>query len=181
MDVARFYRHVVHVARRESATLCNLDKGVFFVPERAFVYLVGKEVLVDAAEVFGTDSLRWRTEAKVGQLGPVDLVIDVEGHSTIALEFKMRGDANNITADLDKLATLDALSYRKYFCALIDAWADGSDADSRLKAVRGWRGAGGLQAIPVTENFDSFETKDEQFATPIRCVVGLWEVADNLT
>src|SRR4030095_7127583 len=54
-------RLIAAVARQENQELRPLGRGIAFVPELAFAYLVGKAVTAQSSDIFGTRDVRWRT------------------------------------------------------------------------------------------------------------------------
>jgi hypothetical protein len=55
-------RLIAAVARQENQELRPLGRGIAFVPELAFAYLVGKAVTAQSSDIFGTPDVRWSTD-----------------------------------------------------------------------------------------------------------------------
>ena len=165
---------IVEVARQEDLLLRRVGQGIFIVPELAFVYAVGRAIASRAGEIFGTPRVRWLPETKMGETGRTDLVFEVEGDRTYALEFKRGGSSDDYVSDLRKLATLDPARFERIFCALIDAWPDEIDPNPRISAVER---VPEVKVERLSERFDFFATLNSSFKNQICCVVALWRVA----
>ncbi|TAJ10586.1 MAG: hypothetical protein EPO61_01895 [Nitrospirae bacterium] len=175
LDPLRLYRLVLDVALRENIALLNVGEGIFFLPERAFVYNVGKAIAVNATSLFGSDRVRWLPETKVGSGGPSDLVYEVEGQKGLVIEFKRRGNIDRNLQDLTKLADLDGNKYHRFFCVLVDAWPEKLHEDPRITNIESCLSPP-KKVARVKSQFDFFSTLDRDFVNQVCCVVCLWEI-----
>lgn len=171
--LTRIANIIVDVARNEDLLLRRVGRGIFVVPELAFVYTVGRTIASRAHEIFGTTDVRWLPESAIGDVGRVDLKFEVKDQPTYAFEFKRSGTGAAYVQDLKKLASLDDGKYERIFCALIDAWPDDIDPNPRIKAVE----ESGIPLERLIEHFDFFATLDSRYVNQVCCVVGLWHVA----
>jgi hypothetical protein len=78
---------IIEVARHEDLILRRVGKGIFLVPELAFVYAVGRELAIKAESVLGTAAL-WLPESTICESGRTDLEFDVDNPPGLAIEFK---------------------------------------------------------------------------------------------
>ena len=67
-------RLIAAVARQENQELRPLGRGIAFVPELAFAYLVGKAVTAQSSDIFGTPDVRWSTDELIAGFGRASLV-----------------------------------------------------------------------------------------------------------
>ena len=104
-----------------------------------------------------------------------DLVFEVAGGLTYALEFKRGGNADSYVYDLRKLASLDPSKYERIFCALIDAWPNEIPDVPRIVAVE----ESEIQTERLVKHFDFFATLDSRYKNQVCCVVALWRIASN--
>ncbi|MCH7534661.1 MAG: hypothetical protein IH948_02765 [Bacteroidetes bacterium] len=113
-------------ARRENQKLMHdFGKGIFDVPELAFVYLVGKEIAGDFEGYFNSKDYDWVRETDFGNGGPTDLAFWSKNpmDTSYMLEFKMDDTHDKYTADIRKLKQPLLNKYQdrkveKYFCGL---------------------------------------------------------------
>ena len=170
---------IVEIARREDLVLRRLGKGIFFMPELAFAYMVGREIALHAGDVFGTTDIRWRREIElVKEAGITDLFFETGRNEGIAIEFKVRGRSDEYRADIDKLRTLRAArpGCKAVFCALVDVFCDTLEKDPR---VAGLGGDAGLRRLPHERPFEFFTTVDDAYQKPVCCMVAVWEVSGS--
>lgn len=167
---------ITEVAREEDLILSRVGKGIFLVPELAFVYSVGRALAIDAERIFSTAHVKWIPETAIGEAGRTDLVFEVEAQRAFAFEFKCGGKAQDYAGDIRKLASLDPTKYERIFVALINSWPDKIDSDSRILAVEK---SSGVPTERLTENrhFDSFPTRDPDYVNQVCCVIALWRIA----
>jgi hypothetical protein len=75
IDCAALYRLIVETAIREDLSLRAVGEGIFLMPERAFVFVVGRAIAGQPMAILGSSSVSWRPEATIGNRGPSDLGI----------------------------------------------------------------------------------------------------------
>ena len=175
-DVAReLYAAAVHVARREDAEVHGLNEdGVFFLPELAYAYLVGKEFAERWAYGRGK-RIGWGREKKLGGGGCTDLVIGIPDGPTVAVEFKVRDTSTSYLNDLYKLTSIrdgENPVDLGLFIALVDQAA--GKVDPRIAAVESTLEGAGLSRVVPT--FTTFATDTDRYAGDIECVVAAWTV-----
>lgn len=170
--IASIREAAVAVARREDAELHTLTGGgVFDVPELAFSYLVGKD-LVGRHQGSGPEDVEWDQERVLGNGGPTDLVFRAGGAKPLAVEFKVGGTWPSYVRDVEKLALLDPAGYERVFCALVDAFARDGASDVRIaKLETSCRGRIEVVGTPTV-----IPTRHARYAAPIVCVVGVWRL-----
>lgn len=162
---------VVSTAREEDAILRNVGKGIFYMPELAFSYAVGKKIFINAEQVFGSKRVEWEANKKISDnSGLTDLVIICNGNK-FAIEFKIGGCGDNYKKDIKKLKNVPE-EYAKLFCALIDTWPDSINKDNRIKSVEAETK---ITQIRKDKFFDFFSTLSN-YKKQLCCVVGVWEV-----
>jgi len=117
---------IIEVTKKENQQLMeiahngsNQNLGVFNIPELAFAYECGKQIMQNANIIFGENIPQWCRELNLGNGGPSDLVFNFNDGNKIVIEFKMIDDKYAYRKDLEKLSKLDDKIY-KIFCALID-------------------------------------------------------------
>jgi hypothetical protein len=67
-------RLISAVARQEDQELRPLGRGIAFVPELAFAYLVGRAITARSSDIFGTPDVRWATDELIAGFGRSGLV-----------------------------------------------------------------------------------------------------------
>lgn len=112
---------IFNTIQREDQELLNLhNKGIFFLPELAITYLIGKELVQNSEVVFGCKVLQWYTEYGLGLRSPIDLIIILENEKKYLFEFKTRQKSKSYIKDINKLSEFDSDVYEKFFGAFID-------------------------------------------------------------
>jgi len=164
---------IVNVARKEDLILRHVGKGIFHLPELAFTYIIGREIAINAENIFGTSNIEWFLEKNITEkAGRTDLVFEVNKKNGIAIEFKIGGKHETYIKDIEKLKNIPD-NYETIFCALIDAWPDQLHSDPRIIAVKS---VPGVKPICKDEFFDFFATLSD-FVHQICCIVGIWQVS----
>lgn len=164
---------IVDIARREDLILRRVGKGIFQIPELAFSYMVGRELATNAEYIFGTNKVYWKPENTISNTsGRTDLVFDVEGRSSLAVEFKLGGHPDTYIKDIEKLRKIPT-GYEKVFCALIDTWPEQILNDNRVKTVESQKG---VQRLCTDQFFDFFATLSEKYKGQLCCIVGVWHI-----
>jgi hypothetical protein len=177
IDKDKVYSLISKVARREESELKSLGTGVFLMQEKAFVYMVGKEIANYAKDLFGK-GISWYTEKQiVNESGITDLIVEVNSNLCLAIEFKTRGTEDSYVNDIKKLRKIPD-NYQKIFCALVDVYPEKDvKDDKRIKAVEAEKEKL-VGRLCKKEFFDSFSTTNYGYSSPeqICCVVAAWEV-----
>lgn len=170
---------VHHVAKRENDALeeilGNSDRGsIFDVPELAFSYLVGKEMLSQSRKRLGHEaSLDWAQERSLGNGGPTDLVFRADGARPLAVEFKVSGTSPAYDADIAKLARLDGETYDRVFCALVDAFSTTGERDQRIEKL------GADQRVERIGKCAPLPARHAGYVSDIVCIPTLWYLCDE--
>lgn len=166
---------IVGVAREEDLMLHRVGKGIFLIPELAFVYSVGRALAL-ANRIFSTPEVKWLPETTVGAAGRTDLVFEVKGQQAFAFEFKCAGKADDYAHDIRELASLDPAKYERIFGALIDTWPQEIDPNARILAVEKDSRVP-VERLSESGRFDFFSTLHQGYVKQICSVVGLWRIA----
>lgn len=165
---------IVDTARQEDSILKKVGKGIFQIPELAFTYAVGREIAINAENIFNNSNVRWLPEETITtSSGRTDLVFVSPGSKGLAIEFKIGGPLDSYKKDIDKLSKIDSTKYERIFCALIDAWPDKLLNDPRVLAVE----ENDLSTRLCRDDFfDFFATLHEKYKNQLCCVVGVWHI-----
>jgi hypothetical protein len=178
-------KKIVEVAKNENKELMqisnndlNSELGVFHMPELAFAYECGKQIMQNANNIFGENIPQWCRELNLGNGGPSDLVFIFNDGYKIVIEFKMINDKYAYRKDLEKLSELDGKVY-KIFCALIDINKKELDNDNIID--------GRVMDINqyITKNlYKTKILKDNLFKTNhsrthMYCYVGIWQLINE--
>ena len=173
---------IVSTIRKEDLELYQLhNKGIFFLPELAITYLVGKSIMVNSKKIFGYKVIDWVPETRVEKgLGRSDLILELENGLKLIFEFKVRCDTKKYIADINKLLNVKSAKYLKFFCALMDCYAGEELINNKTVNIIEKEFDGRISRV-VEENkyFDYFTTKDHaiQYSKKqMSCVIGLWEI-----
>ena len=123
--LSRIGEMIERVAREEEFFLKSVaNQRIFHMPELAFSYACGKEIMCHRKYVFGDLHPEWKRETVLGDGGPTDLLFELPNNKSIAIEFKLRGTGESYIRDIEKLLGLDQEKYAVAFCALVDAFSD---------------------------------------------------------
>lgn len=166
---------IVGVAREEDLILRRVGKGIFLMPESAFVYAVGRALALSAKKIFDTPEVEWCPETTFEDVGRVDLVFKVNGGKLFAFEFKRAGSGEAYADDIRKLARLDRASCHALFVGLIEAWPESIKDDPRIRAVEHVEGVTVERITSSGKGFDFFAT-ESHYKNQVCCVVGIWRV-----
>lgn len=175
---------IAAVAEREDRDLFPFKKGIFFLPEHAFSYLVGKEIVRHSMEIFGCEVKSWKTECNDPGSGRSDLVLEFESRNSIVFEFKSRYlpyTKRGYIKDIQNLSDIDSSKYTRYFCALLDC-IDDSMVCRNISEIENILPDTLNSIIEPDNNFYSFKTLDHSNLykdKEIICVIGLWEICDE--
>ena len=171
-------KKIIEVAEEENKQLMAIAKsganakiGIFHMPELAFVYECGKQIMQNSNEIFGDNIPEWCRELGLGNGGLTDLVFAFNDGQKIAIEFKMINDKYEYRRDLDKLSKLDKNTV-KIFCALVDInkkELDGDNiTDGRITYIE--EGNKSYSITPIRKKL--FETKNSR--ANMFGYVGIW-------
>lgn len=182
IDLVKLKDTITSTIRKEDLELYQLhNKGIFFLPELAVTYLVGKAILFNSERIFGCKVKEWISENRVRpDLGPTDLVLKLENNTTVIFEFKTRRHTKNFINDINKLAGIESSNYVKFFCALIDCYAgEEFNGNKTIEVIEKEVGTKITRVVEQNKFFDYFTTKDHavQYShKQMSCVIGLWQV-----
>jgi len=162
------------VAEQEDTELKEFNEGIFHMPELAFAYKCGKQIMKNSDMIFGDIKPKWKREVDLGNGGPTDLVFEFDNDRKIAIEFKMRDTRHSYKRDLEKLAKLNDKNTVRIFCALIDVSNKDLPDDGRQKYVEEFDG---MEVRSLNEPKVSFEINQDRYPSLlVSCVVGVWSV-----
>jgi len=153
-------------------------KGIYFAPEQHIAFCIGKAIMKNRTEIFGTDEVEWLREKKlgekklgIGQGGVTDIVFNVSDKS-IALELKLRDTEPYYKADVEKLISLPD-NIDKYFCVLLDSYSD--DNDKRITHIQNE-----YNDILKSIGHHSFETWNNWYKKQVYCNLNLFSISKTL-
>ena len=174
MNIDLLAMTICEVAKNEDDILSELaNEGVFHMPELAFAYECGKEIIRKSSEIFGTNEVKWYREKDLGNGGPTDLVLTVKDSYRIAIEFKMRDTNVAYESDIKKLSKIDDNKTIKIFCALVDVLEKDRDDDGRQAHIEN------LQGYEVSSiHKASFKTNQHWYKSEVYCYSCVWSVGD---
>ncbi len=176
----KIYRHLLDAAEQENNELRSLcKKGIFHMPELAYVYAVGKKLVSNAENIFGQPISAWQQEWTFAGSGPSDLMIRLSDKKALVFEFKMRDTVDAYAADIAKLKLINAVdgaSYSCIFVALVDAFRSKAPSDLRIETLEQQHDC--LQRL-CGGAFDSFCTEQDRYKQDISCVVAAWLVREE--
>ena len=119
---------IIDVTLKEDEILQRIGKGIFYMPELAFAYTVGKEIYLNRKRIFDNQEVEWLRESKIKRQGEhaneiFDLIFEIGKNTidnTIVIEFKMPDKKDKYKMDIEKLHRIQNLpvNYTKIFCAL---------------------------------------------------------------
>ncbi len=167
---------IVQVAKEENKQLLDIAKndlnskiGIFHMPELAFAYECGKQIMQNANEIFESNIPKWCREAPLKDAGPSDLVFEFSDNTKIVIEFKMRGKGPAYIRDINKLEKLVDKKYIKLFCAIVDTFTEKLPYDGRIETV---------DDDERTEQLylNSFKTNQTWYESEVYGLVGIWKV-----
>lgn len=173
------YEVAPSVARHEDAALHLLTgTGVFFMPEVAFAYAVGKEMALRASVRFPDEDVEWRRETDIGGGGATDLIMTVGEQRPLVVEFKMSQPWPKYVADVAKLKRIHDRDpeHDLAFCALVDANQEAGADDVRItefeRAVPTEQGVRMERVGPLV----LFPTRSPRYSSRLTAVLGVWHV-----
>jgi hypothetical protein len=153
-NIFNIIKRVIKQEEAELKALCG--KGIFFMPEIALVYSIGKEIYINRELVFGNNDVEWLREVTFTNAGgPSDLVFQLptfdEKYLYWNIEFKIAGTKEGYLNDIEKLNRLDD-DHEGLFCAITDSWLNKPDERASIFENE--------SLIPINySNSISFETK----------------------
>ncbi len=172
-------RKIVEVAEKENQQLMAIAKsgtnskiGIFHMPELAFAYECGKQIMQNENEIFGDNIPEWCRELVLDKsAGPTDLVFTFEDGQKIAIEFKMRDTGDAYHNDLLKLSDIKDPKVTKMFCAIIDIFEKGSSCDGRVRKINDFNKKG----FKVKSIADlKFKTNQTWYTSNVSALVEIW-------
>jgi len=139
----RISKTILEVALEENRVLTGcFNKGIFDIPELAFVYLVGKKISFSTSTHFDSENYSWVREKDFGNGGPTDLAFissDINEPNYL-IEFKMDDTYHSYNADIEKLKEpLNTehrnIHFEKFFCGL--KWVENKEQGEKwLETLR---------------------------------------------
>ena len=173
--LVRMSQVLADVATAENSALQELcNEGIFFMPEIAYAYACGKELMARRSTLAPDLPMSWKREIKLHTDGPCDLVVDLSDGRQVAFEFKVRSTLQGYQSDLEKLMRIKEPKMARVFCALVDSFTrDLPDTDERIRGIeRSYPGA----VSRLLDPFPSFPTVQSVYKRDISCVVAVWSV-----
>ncbi len=158
---------VLQIAKEEDEILKKFGKGIFFIPELAFSYKLGKELGKVGHKHY--NDFKWNREVKIGKEGPSDLVFDINNEKVV-IEVKMISMFDKYKKDIDKLKQIDDKNIRKIFIALIDTYRGEEELDYKIIEMNK------LNLKPLKMPFDQIKSKYSPHNKPVSCIISIWEV-----
>ncbi|MFD2175974.1 hypothetical protein [Veronia pacifica] len=173
MNIEKIADIICQTARDEDIELSELaNEGIFWMPELAFVYQCGKNIIREAESVFGTSEVIWCREKNYGNGGPTDLAFELPNGELLAIEFKLRATTTAYEGDVKKLCRISRPQTTRLFCALVDVFESvitGDDGRQKhIETLPGYR------VTPIKKL--SFSTKQNWYKSPVKCVACVWSV-----
>ena len=177
-------KKIIEVAEKENQQLMAIAKsganskiGIFHMPELAFAYECGKQIMQDANKIFGDNIPEWCRELDLGNGGPTDLVFAFSDGRKIAIEFKMRDTGDAYRKDLLKLSNIKDHNVTRIFCAIIDTLEKDLPYDGRVTRINAFHEMGFQveNALPSeTNEFITFKTNQTWYTSNVSALVGIW-------
>jgi len=169
-------KQILEVAEKENKQLMqiansdlNSELGIFHMPELAFAYECGKQIMQNANNIFENNIPQWCREFDLGNGGPSDLVFNFNDGYKIVIEFKMRDTAEAYLRDLAKLSKLNDEKIIKLFCAVIDVFPKDLENDGRVKKIDT-----DLRTKKLV--IKSFNTNQRWYKSEVHALIGIWKV-----
>jgi hypothetical protein len=163
---------IINVVDQEEATLRLADKGIFFIPELALAYIVGKEIYFNRKSVLLDENYKWIREQKLGP-GIVDLMFD-NGNDKIVIEFKILNKEGEFERDIIKLKKMPD-NCLKLFCALEDVFERGKDEVTNRRIFR-IKKRYEESLIKIGKDYSFPTSLKVMYKQDVVCFVELWRV-----
>ena len=168
---------IVQVAKEENRKLLtianhesNSKLGIFHMPELAFAYECGKQIMQNANEIFEENIPEWCRESVLDKnAGPTDLVFAFDDGQKIAIEFKMRDTGDAYTRDLEKLSNIKDNNITRIFCAIVDTMEKDLPYDGRVTKIND-----DLRTEKLYMN--SIKTKQTWYESEVYALIGIWKI-----
>lgn len=170
------FEAIKYTVLAEEEDLKQIEKGIFFAPELALAYSIGKTIYRDREKIFNQPSnkILWRREINLNNGGPSDIIFEVEYESGethfFVIELKLRDTVDAYQKDIDKLKVL-GLKYTKLFCVLIDTFD--KENDLRIRKLE----ENNFGVLHRISDFLIFKTIQDWYKKDVFCVVGLWKIS----
>ena len=170
---------IVQVTKEENRELLsvasnklNSELGIFQMPELAFAYECGKQIMQNANEIFEENIPKWSRELDLGNGGPTDLVFIFDDGRKIAIEFKMRNTGDAYIEDLNKLSGISDSKVIKIFCAIVDIMEKDLPYDGRVSKIDN-----DIRTEKLYIN--SIKTNQSWYKTDVYALIGIWKVIEE--
>ena len=174
MNIDILAKTICKVAQDENDELSELtQEGIYHMPELAFAYQCGKEIIRNSLDIFGTNEVKWSREEDLRNGGPTDLTLHINNDFRVAIEFKMRDTASAYESDIKKLSKLKDNKTIKIFCALVDVLEKDMDDDGRQRHIEN---LSGYEVLPIHKM--KFKTKQNWYKSQVYCVACVWSVGN---
>lgn len=173
--IKNIYKEIVSVAVSEDGILKKIcGKGIFFMPELALIFQVGKSIFTNYDKIFQEKGWEWEREYKVEPEGPSDLILNnLNSKRKIIIEFKIKNTYHSYIKDVEKLSRINGDNNTKLFCALMDVFSNDMFNDKRFIEFEK-RTENLVERIP--KEFDFFTTLYSNYKHHVACLVGMWKV-----
>ncbi len=182
MHLNKLAETIFDVIKAEHEDLEKHGEGIFFCPELALAYLIGKKIDENKRNVFGTEKkVIWQRERDLGNGGPSDIIFaDADnGHiPVLVIEVKIRSRSDLYRGDIEKLIKLNE-EYpccKKIFCALVDVFKDGNKRDGRVDTIDEWVSNHKVKRIEHPISFDAEKYGAHEDQCRIQCRIEVLEV-----
>lgn len=163
------FETILEIVERENQYLKELNKDIFFIPELALSYQIGKAV-VSNPSIFNSYKYKWFREKKYVNYGLADVIFELpELNHTLVVEFKMDGSyKRDYLQDIIKLRKLKGKDFTKLFCSL--KWVYAEEVDEIIDKMKHTFEAGLIdhKAIDI---YISGNNRHNQ------CLISLWQVS----
>ncbi len=176
------------------------NKGLFDMPELAFVFEVGKQVAYRNEFIFNTNYFDWYTEYTFDKAGgPSDLIFEYWENEKkdivkkIILEFKLVNRIETYLDDIEKLHRIRDKNVIKLFCGLKDCFEKDmhekivNENNKEITYFWGEQKIKGLNREEDSNRKINVSLIDEEFSfktgsilgfkQKLHCLISLWEVS----
>lgn len=169
----KIFSKISEVVQKENELLQSLNnkRGIFYVPELALAYLIGRKIFQEREHIFESENdLKWVPEKSYHpNEGPTDLSFEVNQMPILHIEFKIRNTVDSYIKDIQKLQRLST-SAEKYFCAIIDTF--NKENDDRILKLESY-----FKHNISRIEFVTFPTNQEFYPTKqVHCVISMWKL-----
>ena len=168
------HKLIIETIENEAKFLKRIEKGIFYLPERALVYLIARKIKEDSE--LGKHISNFEFEKR-----RVDLTLKTEKFGEILIEFKIRGRwydnaRGSYSRDIEKLEKVLNGDIRIFY-ALIDTAPHELENDERIVNIEK-KFKGRIERMPKGRPFLAFtSTLDNQKRT---CIIGCWKIINTM-